>query len=233
MAGHVEWTNSRRARLFTVLMSAGCTGLFVFSEPANDGRWSWDQAVLGPVVAIVSLCALVIVFSSRLIVCRGHVTAVGVWRVVTVPSSRIERVDPSPWPYGGLLLRLKGGGVVRSLVTSDVSGGVGIEARVKTVTDQLRAAIWTGVRIVDRADKVQGCSSSHARQRPRARVWVPVLVAGLSAVLLVRHFVVLSGNDWALHRHPGMLPTYAMVTLLAYWTGVGVVAALKGRGHRD
>jgi hypothetical protein len=183
--------------------------------------------VLGPIVAVASLCAIITVFSSRLVLCQGQLVAVGVWRVKSVPVNAIARIEASPWPWGGIVVTLNDGSTLRTLVTGDVSGGGRRDARIYSVLEHARATVRAQVSMAARHEQHNDCSLTHGRKSIRPLVFASVAAGGLASIGIAREIALAAGSDWAMHRHPGVPPTYAMVAGLAYLFSIGLVAALR------
>lgn len=139
-----EWRNSWFGRAVGSGFGLGmfCIVLFV-DGPDDRARISWDQLLISLCILLMGAAVIAAVWTSRLELVEGVLTAVNFGRSSSVSIAHVESVEPSSWPCTGLLIVTTSGQRVRTLI----SGSVGNElwrTRADRICEEIEQIAETG-----------------------------------------------------------------------------------------
>lgn len=111
------WTNSRFGRALCTIFGLGVIGLRFNAAPDTGRPWRGTQILVDLGICGVGVAVLVAVWTSRLVLKDGTITATNFFRSRSIPLAEVEHINWSGWPGGGGKLCRSDGSGIRTLVT--------------------------------------------------------------------------------------------------------------------
>lgn len=216
MTGRRVWTNSWAGRVLTIFFGILLLAL-TSSESAFVVSASWVLVVV----------ALVAVFTSRLTLDDGVLTARQFFRSRSVRLDEIERVEPAFLLCTGLVIRTSGGKHIRTLVTGELTDFSLGTSRVDRLCEELNA-------LAELAHTAPGdVSTFHLPRRSlssrmRGALTVALILTGwMAAAWLAGWWAHRENIGWALEESGSQGPNYLLIVTLVYGGAVACVALVR------
>lgn len=216
------WTNSRFGRVLAVLFAIFALIVGVGESP--DAAWTWDQILVSGGIAVAGAVVLVAMFSSRLTLKGGVLTARHFYGSRSVRLEDVEVVEEAFVAYTGLILRLHDGTTMRTLV-SGTTGHYWGKTRAERLCEELgRLALASCQAPGETVSAEHPVVVTRASRVRRVVVWSLLIVGWFAMAALANWWAHRQDIEWALEESGNRGPNFLFVTSLVYWGAVGCVA---------
>lgn len=230
------WTNSRSGRVLAVIVAIFAVLMAVAESP--DTTWTWDQILISGGIAVAGAVVLVVMFSSRLTLKGGVLTARHFYGSRSVRLEDVDVVEEAFWSFTGLLLRTHDGTTMRTLV-SGTTGHYWGKTRAERLCEELGglalASRQAPGETVPAEDLVVVTRASRVR---RVAVWSLLIIGWFAMAALANWWAHRQDIEWALEESGSRGPNFLMIVSLVYWGAVGCVALVmaanaEAKANRD
>lgn len=201
-------------------------GIVTFVEPDEGPRWSVEQIVFGAIVVLLTVVLLVAIFTSRLVLRDGVLTAKHFYGSRSVGLAEVESVEPGFWLCAGLVLRLQDGTKIRTFVSGAV-GNEFWETRAERLGAEVEALAEAARQSPDDLCRELTTVAPRWWTFRRVAIWALLLAGWVVTVIVADWWANREEIGWALEEAGSRGQNYLPVVSLVYWGSVGCVALVR------